>query len=100
MSDGYRVSSTHPEPIHTGAEFAPGETAVGIDPSDPFDAERIAEGKFVPIKLASKPKASKPARDKADELGVDLAKVDGTGAKGAITVADVEQAHDNQEVSA
>lgn len=37
-------------------------------------------------------KASDAARAKATELGVDLADVEATGASGAITVADVEDA--------
>lgn len=100
MSEGYRVASAHPEEIHTGAEFAPGEQAVGIDPSHPFDAAKITEGIFVPIRTTAALKASDAAEKKAEELGIDLSKVEGTGAKGAITVADVEQAHENQEVSA
>jgi len=100
MTDGYRVASQHPEEIHTGASFAPGETAEGIDPSNPFDAAKITEGRFVAVKAVPAPKASAEARAKAEELDVDLDEVDGTGAKGAITVADVVRAHDNQEVQA
>lgn len=42
--------------------------------------------------MADKPKATEAAEAKADELGVDLASVEGSGASGNITVADVEQA--------
>ncbi len=98
MIDGYRVAGTRPEEIHTGATFLPGETAEGIDPDDPFDAAKIAEGRFVAVQSDEPPKVSKAAQKKAEELSVDLLKVDGKGAKGAITVADVERAHDNQEV--
>ena len=98
MTDGYRVAGTRPEEIHTGATFAPGETAEGIDPENPFDAAKIAEGRFVAIQSGKPPKASKAAQKKAEDLGVDLEKVDGTGNKGAIGVADVERTHDNQEV--
>jgi pyruvate/2-oxoglutarate dehydrogenase complex dihydrolipoamide acyltransferase (E2) component len=41
-----------------------------------------------------KPKASKEAQAKADELGVDLATVAGTGSGGKATVADVKAAHE------
>ena len=98
MIDGYRVAGTRPEEIHNGATFLPGETAEGIDPENPFDAEKIAEGRFVAVRSDKPPKASKAAKERAEELNVDLAKVEGTGDKGAIGVADVERAHDNQEV--
>lgn len=98
MIDGYRVAETRPEEIHTGATFAPGEMAEGIDPADPFDAAKIAEGRFVAVQSGKPPKASKAAQKKAEDLSADLSKVDGTGANGAITVADVERTHDNQEV--
>ena len=47
MPDQYRVASRHPEDIASGASFAPGEIAVGIDPKDPHDKQKIEEGRFV-----------------------------------------------------
>jgi pyruvate/2-oxoglutarate dehydrogenase complex dihydrolipoamide acyltransferase (E2) component len=38
------------------------------------------------------PAATKAAKERADELGVDLANVTGTGLNGRITVGDVEDA--------
>jgi pyruvate/2-oxoglutarate dehydrogenase complex dihydrolipoamide acyltransferase (E2) component len=38
------------------------------------------------------PEATKAAKERADELGVDLANVTGTGLNGRITVGDVEDA--------
>lgn len=93
----FRVASSHPEENHTGATFAPGEEALGLDPENPDDARKIEEGRFVAILDEAPPKVSKEAEAKAEELGVDLALVEGTGAKDAITVADVQRTHDNQE---
>lgn len=54
----FRVSSAHPEDLASGATFAPGETAVGVNPKDPHDARLIEEGRLVPLdsKPASKSK--------------------------------------------
>jgi pyruvate/2-oxoglutarate dehydrogenase complex dihydrolipoamide acyltransferase (E2) component len=41
--------------------------------------------------LATKDKATEAAQKKAEEAGVDVAKVEGTGADGAVTVRDVEE---------
>ncbi len=53
----YRVTSSHPETISTGASFAPGELAVGVDPSDAHDKAAIDEGRLTPLK--PKPAAKK-----------------------------------------
>ena len=53
----YRVSSSHAEDIASGAVFAPGETAVGVDPENPFDKAKIEAGVLVEIKRRSKPKS-------------------------------------------
>jgi pyruvate dehydrogenase E2 component (dihydrolipoamide acetyltransferase) len=95
----YRVASSQIEDIHTGAMFAPGETAVGIDPDDPYDAAKIVEGKFVELAEQTSPWASPEAEAKATELDISVDDIQGTGKNGGITVADVELAHDNQEVS-
>ncbi len=94
----YRVASTKAEEIHTGATFAPGEEAVGFDPSNPEDARKLEECLFVEIQERAVPAVSKAVREKAAELGVDLEQIGiGSGARGAIVVADVERIHDNQE---
>lgn len=54
----YRVSSTHPVDIASGAVFAPGETAVGVDSEDPHDKRLIEEGVLVET-TSSKPKTTK-----------------------------------------
>lgn len=51
----YRVSSSHVEDIASGAVFAPGELAVGVDADDPHDASLIERGVLVEIE-------TKPAR--------------------------------------
>lgn len=43
------------------------------------------------------PEATKAAKEKAEELGVDLAEVQGTGDEGKITVKDVKNAASNDE---
>ena len=94
----FRVASTKPEEVHTGATFAPGEEAVGFDPSNPEDKRKLEEGLFVEIGEAKGPQfASKEADERAAELGINATLIPGTGKDGAITVADVEKAHDNQE---
>jgi pyruvate/2-oxoglutarate dehydrogenase complex dihydrolipoamide acyltransferase (E2) component len=95
----YRVASSHPEETAKGATFAPGEEVRGLDPENEDDARKIDEGRFVEIAEQAPPKISDAAANKAAELGVDLEKVEGTGANNAITVADVQRTHDNQEGS-
>jgi pyruvate/2-oxoglutarate dehydrogenase complex dihydrolipoamide acyltransferase (E2) component len=92
-----RVAVSHPEEVHTGATFAPGEEAIGFDPSNEEDARKLEEGRFVVIQEKAARPPSKEAVAKAEELGVDLSEVAGTGKDGAITVADVERTHQNQE---
>lgn len=48
---------------------------------------------------ASRPKVSPLARRRASEIGIDLSRVSGTGAEGAITVEDVDRAAANQPVA-
>lgn len=96
----FRVASTKAEEIHSGATFAPGEEAVGFDPSDPDDARKLGEGLFVQVHERSVPTPSKAVIEKAAELGVDLTAVDqGSGKHGAILVSDVERIHHSQEAS-
>lgn len=66
----YRVAKSTPEEIQTGATFAPGEEAVGIDPAAPEVARKIEEGRFVEIQEEAprKPKAgAKKAGDNEEE---------------------------------
>lgn len=98
MTRRFRVATTKAEEIHTGATFAPGEEAVGIDPSHPDDARKIEAGVFVEISGGAPPTYSDAVIRKATELGVDLATVKATGKRG-VTVPDVERTHENQEVS-
>lgn len=68
----YRVASSHPEETAVGATFAPGETVSGIDPSDPDDARKIKEGRFVEILKDEKPespKASSTAKSSDNQEG-------------------------------
>jgi pyruvate/2-oxoglutarate dehydrogenase complex dihydrolipoamide acyltransferase (E2) component len=97
VSTRYRVASSHPEETHTGATFAPGEEAVGFDPENSEDARKLEEGLFVAIQEKAPRPPSKEAVAKAEELGIDLEEVAGTGKDGAVTVADVERTHQNQE---
>ena len=92
----FRVSSTKLEEAHTGASFAPGEEAIGIDPSNEDDARKIDEGRFVSIIEKAERKPSDAVVKKAEDLGVDLNDVKPTGKRGII-VADVQRTHDNQE---
>lgn len=98
-----RVVSTHAEDIASGAAFGPGEIAVGVDPSDPYDRTKIEEGKLLPLDPPAEPKATEAAVKKAAELGVDLSTVTATGANDQITVDDVANAvptpSDSEEAS-
>lgn len=49
----FRVTSTHAETISTGASFAPGELAVGVDEKDPHDKAAIDEGRLTLLKSKS-----------------------------------------------
>jgi hypothetical protein len=59
----YRVSSSHAEDIASGAVFAPGETAVGVDPDNPYDRQKIDAGILVEMTPAKR-KAAKEEGDK------------------------------------
>lgn len=73
---------------------------ISVDHTDPV-AGLVTDGKFsldgitdVILSAASlaEPDATDAAKEKAEELGVDLATVDGTGKDGRVTVNDVEAA--------
>lgn len=93
----YRVTSPTVVDIHTGAMFAQGEEAIGFDPEDPHDARLLAEGRVVELQETAAPAPSDAVVKKAQELSVDLSTVKGTGARGAILVGDVENAHKASE---
>jgi hypothetical protein len=62
MADRYRVASRHPEDLASGASFAPGELAKGVNPKDPHDKRLIEEGRLVittPRKSSSNKEESK-----------------------------------------
>lgn len=65
----------------------------GSQPSpEPLPAIRAAEPPGPAVQTGGRRRISPLARRRAEELGVDLAAVSGTGAEGAVTVADVERA--------
>ncbi|WP_255191291.1 2-oxo acid dehydrogenase subunit E2 [Natronobeatus ordinarius] len=67
------------------------EAAAGVEAPTP-DAEATTEA----AASSEDVKASPRARKRADELGVDLASVDGTGPQGSITEEDVEAAAETE----
>lgn len=83
------------------SEIAAGPNAtISIDHTDPV-AGLVSDGKFALDGVAdvilsdgslAEPDATDAAARKADELGVDLAAVAGSGKDGRVTVADVEAA--------
>lgn len=96
MGDSYRVLSNHPENLSCGQMVAPGETSDRVDPQDPHDRRLIESGKLALVGEQGI-NATGPAVEKADELGVDLNEVSGTGSGGRITVEDVEAKADETE---
>ncbi|MEJ2513673.1 MAG: dihydrolipoamide acetyltransferase family protein [Gammaproteobacteria bacterium] len=68
------------------APEAPAEPAVPVEPSTPAPAAE-ARGE-----AAARVRASPAARRRAEELDVDIGKLQGTGPGGAVVIADVEQA--------
>jgi pyruvate/2-oxoglutarate dehydrogenase complex dihydrolipoamide acyltransferase (E2) component len=93
----YRVISAQVEDIHTGASFGPGEVAIGFDPDNPYDAAKLADEKFVAVAEPDGPEITDEARELAEQLGVDLEKVAGSGQNGRILIGDVQKASENQE---
>lgn len=61
----YRVARDHAITVSGGGSFAPGETAVGVDPGDPHDADLIVEGRLIPIqpKRSSKGKTGQNEKE-------------------------------------
>jgi pyruvate/2-oxoglutarate dehydrogenase complex dihydrolipoamide acyltransferase (E2) component len=101
----YRVQSTHAETDGDGRTFAPGEVITDLDTDNDFNKERIEEGVFVSEKddqaadgrsdeeLSTADAGATDAAIKlADESGIDLTDVTGTGKDGRITADDVTAA--------
>ncbi|MFN3226343.1 MAG: dihydrolipoamide acetyltransferase family protein [Hyphomicrobiales bacterium] len=89
-----------PEPVaapkEVRAEPAPPEAPEPPSPPEPVAAPAMAPAPPAPALAVPPPAglmASPVARRRAAELGVDLAKITGTGLGGAIQLADVERAH-------
>lgn len=99
MSDRYRVNSKHNEDIASGAQFGPGEWAIGVDPAHPFDRAKIDNGILIPEATPPAIKATEAAENKAAELGIDLSAVTGTGSDERITVEDVEAASQQKKAN-
>jgi pyruvate/2-oxoglutarate dehydrogenase complex dihydrolipoamide acyltransferase (E2) component len=96
MTTTYRVTSAKAEEIHTGATFAPGDTAVGFDPADAEDARKLDEGLFAEVREPELD-VTEEAEELAREQGLDLGKVAGSGQNGRITKGDVEKAVKDRE---
>jgi pyruvate dehydrogenase E2 component (dihydrolipoamide acetyltransferase) len=89
-----------PEPVaapkEVRAEPEPPEAPEPPSPPEPVAAPAMAPAPPAPASAVPPPAglmASPVARRRAAELGVDLAKITGTGLGGAIQLADVERAH-------
>ena len=88
----YRVQSRHTETDADGRTFAPGEVITDLNTEADYNKRKIAGGVYV----AEQPKAEAGATDAAvglaEESGVDLTGIEGTGSGGRITKDDVEAA--------
>lgn len=93
------------EDISDLEETVEGELEGEIEPPEPSEPEETApdagETGTAPTDVQATDqtvKASPPARKRAEELGVDLAIIEGTGPGGAVTPEDVEQAAQGEPV--
>ena len=84
----YRVVSRHVESLSCGQMLDPGETSNRVDLSNPNDKALLDDGKLVLITEA-KIDATEAAVERAEELGIDLRSVTGTGSGGRITLDDI-----------
>jgi pyruvate/2-oxoglutarate dehydrogenase complex dihydrolipoamide acyltransferase (E2) component len=74
--------------------LAPGEVVKDLseeDISDPHNAALIEEGTLMSLDEAANPDATDSAAQLAEENGVNLAEITGTGVGGRITKEDVER---------
>ncbi|WP_437719442.1 dihydrolipoamide acetyltransferase family protein [Sorangium sp. So ce448] len=85
--EGHEAAAGAPPPAAPAAPAAP---APPFPP--PAAAAAPREAAPPPAALAQGPRVSPRARRRAQELGVDLARVQGTGPDGAVEAADVERA--------
>jgi pyruvate dehydrogenase E2 component (dihydrolipoamide acetyltransferase) len=74
-----------PEPENEAAAAAPAQATASTPPAEPAAAPTHANG-------SGRPVATPVARSRARELGVDLTTLTGTGPRGRIRLADVENA--------
>lgn len=88
----YKNVGAHAEDTAEGAVVAPGETTgENFNPEDPFNKRLIDEDVFIPIEGENHPDATPGALELADQEGVPLTAVTGTGSGGRITKEDVER---------
>lgn len=94
MSERYRCTSLHAEALEGGPILEPGESISSeeFDVTHSFNKALIDRGALVKVSVAEKeqPKAYETAVRRAEELGVNIEEVLGTGSDGMITVKDVE----------
>ena len=93
QSDGQKVEA---QAAAASAAIAPVATAAVKEEKPPFKAFST----LALVAEASRLRASPLARKRAQELGVDLSGIPGTGADGSITVVDVERAAGSVKPSA
>lgn len=106
----YRVQSKHAEDDASGRSFAPGEIITDLDASDPFNEAKIRDGVFVSEQddedgdgrsveqiSQSEAGATEAAQKLAEESGIDLADIEGSGKDGRITQDDVQAAVEEKE---
>jgi len=79
LHDGASPVASAPAPVEPAGPAAPASTAVAAAPA------------LLPEEAPTRVLASPAARQRARELGVDLASVKGTGPRGAITIDDVDK---------
>jgi pyruvate/2-oxoglutarate dehydrogenase complex dihydrolipoamide acyltransferase (E2) component len=73
-----------------------GQAAQGVQDTVGGVAQQAAGGQQEQAAQEEEPDATEAARQKAQELGVDLSQVEGTGSEGRITVKDVQSAAPDQ----
>lgn len=95
MAEGqeYKWVGTHVQEITGGRMLEPGERMTLDEEAveEYHNADLIAQGLLIPLGEAAEPLASEAAVDLAQQEGVQLNAVTGTGVDGRITKADVER---------
>lgn len=89
----YKYVGGHAQDLASGQMLEPGETAELDEEQvkDSHNAALIEDGLLISVEEAEEPQATEAAIAAADELGVNLNAVTGTGSHGQITKADVEE---------